>query len=251
MNVKRLQAALHYLGHYAEPVYKWRTSIGRCPLCGVRLFLSVGPDPFLTRCLSCTANVTNLSLIPVIETQLGSTAFAKDGYELSSYGSTLIWLEKHLRSVTKSEYFPGYPLGEPVNEVLNEDVQRLSFPDESFDLVTSNQVFEHVPHVIAGFRECYRVLRPAGSLIFSVPLYDTPSTLHNAVLDDGLVKFLGEPEYHSSRLGGPNSAPVFWRFSKRDICQRVMQAGFPRAELREAFIAPPQRIPSLVVCAVK
>jgi SAM-dependent methyltransferase len=211
----------------------------------------MGPDPFLTRCLSCSANVTNLCLIVVIQNQFGQAASSKDGYELSSYGSTLKWLENHLRSVTKSEYFPDLPLGVWMEGVFNQDVQRLTFPDESFDLVTSNQVFEHVPDDISGFRECYRVLRAAGALIFSVPLYDSPSTLCNAVLEGDSFKFLGDPEFHDSRLGGPNSAPVFWRFSKHDICDRVLQAGFSRAELKEVVIAPSQRVPALVACAVK
>ncbi len=251
MNVKRLQAVYRYLNYWAEPVHKWRTSMGQCPLCGRRPFLSMGPTPLMTRCLSCAATVATLSLIPIIQQHFGDRASTKDAYELSSYGAMLKWLEQHMHSTTKSEYFPDHPRGTMVEGVLNQDVQKLTFPDASFDVLTSNQVFEHVADDIAGFKESNRVLRSGGAMIFSVPLYDTPSTLHTAELRNGEVVFFGEAEYHDSRIGGAKSAPVFWRHSLRDICSRVMQAGFRNAELKEVSIAPSQGHPVLVVYAIK
>ncbi len=251
MNVKRLQSVYRYLNHWAEPVYKWRASIGICPMCGRRLFLSMGPAPLLTRCVTCAATVINLSLIPVIQEHLRDSASAKDAYELSTYGATLKWLESHMRSTTTSEYFQDRPTGTVVDGVLNQDIQELTFPDASFDLVTSNQVFEHVADDLAGYKEISRVLRPGGAMIFSVPLYDTPATVHTAELQNGRVVFFSEPEYHDSRIGGAESAPVFWRHSRCDICSRVMQAGFARVELKEILIAPSQIHPAPVVYAVK
>jgi SAM-dependent methyltransferase len=207
--------------------------------------------PFMTRCLSCAATITNLSLIPIIQGHLAGNASAKSAYELSSYGATLKWLVKNMGSVTKSEYFPNRPRGSTVDNILNEDIQNLTFAENSFDVLTSNQVFEHVPDDIVGFRESRRVLKPGGAVIFSVPLYDTPTTVQTAVLEDGKVIFYGEPEYHDSRVGGARSAPVFRRYSFHDICSRVLHAGFSTAELKEVIIAPSQGAPAMVVYAVK
>ena len=45
---------------------------------------------------------------------------------------------------------------------LVQDAMNLSFPDEHFDLVISNQVYEHVPDSARMFDEIHRVLKPGG-----------------------------------------------------------------------------------------
>ena len=46
------------------------------------------------------------------------------------------------------------------------DVQRLAFPDDSFDTVITTFVFCSVPDPVRGFEQIRRVLRPAGRGIF-------------------------------------------------------------------------------------
>lgn len=45
----------------------------------------------------------------------------------------------------------------------------LPFPDDTFDLVTSFQVLEHVPDPLAYLREIERVARPGGTVILATP----------------------------------------------------------------------------------
>ncbi len=47
----------------------------------------------------------------------------------------------------------------------------LPFPDGCFDLVTLNQVVEHVPDQLAVLREAARVLRPGGAIYVACPNY--------------------------------------------------------------------------------
>ena len=49
------------------------------------------------------------------------------------------------------------------------EYEKLSFPDEYFDLVTSFGVLEHLKHFDNFFTESYRVLRKGGFLIISMP----------------------------------------------------------------------------------
>lgn len=51
-----------------------------------------------------------------------------------------------------------------------------SVGDASFDTVIASDVLEHVPDDIAAMREIYRILRPGGAAILTVPQKDSPST---------------------------------------------------------------------------
>ena len=218
------------------PLCDWRISRDYCPLCCRKtFFISFTRTALGTRCLSCANTCVNLSLIPVIRSVL-PIGYA---YEMSSYGGTLDFLKQHVPKIEISEFYPNIKLGSIFRGVRIEDVQMLTFDCDKFDLVTSNQVMEHVPDDIAGFKEIFRVLKPRGYFIFSVPLYDYEVTIQRAVLIDGSIKHLKEPEYHGSRLEGPNSVLTFWNHSFNDIVNRLSKAGFV-SQIVEVSITPSQ-----------
>jgi len=134
--LKRFFGALVYL-KTAEPIYRWTLKSGRCPLCGRSLFLEMARGPFLVRCLTCRANVTNLAVAEAARQNVPNLG-SKQVYEMSTYGSTFQFLKKQCGNVESSEYFPEAKPGELVKGIRNEDAQQLSFADCSFDLVTSN-----------------------------------------------------------------------------------------------------------------
>jgi SAM-dependent methyltransferase len=248
--LNRFRSALRYL-NWAEPIYKWKFCRGLCPACHGEFFISLAKSDFMTRCLHCRANIANIALIPVIEKHFLNSSKNAHAYELSTYGSTLKYLQENFGQVTTSEYMPDKVLGSLVNGVLNQDIQKLTFDNETFDLITSNAVLEHVPDDIMGFAECHRVLKQDGAMIMSVPLYDTPATVKMVELTSEGVTFLQEPEYHDSRLGGPKSALTFWRHSFNDICARVKSVGFSDVNIVDVMIAPSQGLPTKILYAVK
>ena len=250
MGFNRLKSAARYLS-WSQPVWRWKFSIAYCPFCGKSLFVSLAPSPFMTRCMGCKANVTNLSLIPLISKHFGTGMKDAVAYELSTYGKTLDFLKANFCKVQTSEYFPDLKLGEIYNGIMNQDVMQLTFEDSVFDLVTSNQVFEHVPNDLRGFSECRRVLKPGGAFIFTIPLYDIPTTTMIAHVKDGEIEWLAEPDYHDSRLGGPKSSPTYWSHSMNDIVARVENVGFSKVELVNIIIVPTQVEPLKVVYAIK
>ncbi len=73
------------------------------------------------------------------------------------------------------------------------------YPDESFDVVTLNQVLEHVPDPVETLVECRRILRPGGQFVLYTP--NSRSLAHRLFVDDwrGL-----EPPRHL-QIFGPNS----------------------------------------------
>ena len=127
--------------------------------------------------------------------------------------------------VVRTLYDPSRPQGEVLNDdgALNLDLEQIPFPDESFDVVITSEVMEHVRHLDVAHREIARCLSPAGVYLFTVP-YD-PDLARTLVLidpdtDEPLVwpmHIHGDPE----RSDGIKSYRVFGR----DITESMRAAG--------------------------
>jgi 2-polyprenyl-3-methyl-5-hydroxy-6-metoxy-1,4-benzoquinol methylase len=115
-----------------------------------------------------------------------------------------------------------------------EDVQRLTYADASFDLVTHTEVLEHVPDDARALAELLRVLRLGGTMLFTVPMHAGIATVERARLRDGVVEHLLEPVHHVDPLR-PAGILAFRDYG-RDICDRVLAAGFT-----DARIVPPSK----------
>jgi SAM-dependent methyltransferase len=98
-----------------------------------------------------------------------------------------------------SEYLgPGKAPGQVVDGVRHEDAHGLSFDDCSFDLVISSDVWEHLPDPYAAHKEIYRVLKPGGRHIFTVPFYQASilDETRSVLNENGETEHLLEPIYH-------------------------------------------------------
>jgi SAM-dependent methyltransferase len=151
-------------------------------------------------------------------------------YELSARGPLHAFLLRKCGSLVSSQYIEGAPSGSEVAGVRVEDVQRLTFPDHSFDVCTSTEVFEHVPDDRQAFAEMLRVLKPLGLLIFTVPISLTMNTRERAAIVNGTVTHFVAPEFH--RDPACRDAPVLsFRDYGIDIVARLNEAGFSQAEV--------------------
>ncbi len=115
--------------------------IGICNLCG-SVVVRIHPGYFGTRCLNCRSTKIHRAVGLTIESLNFSTSTSV--YELSSRGALYKFLKGKFKNLYFSEYFDDIPLGLMKNSVVCQDVQNLFLNDESFDLVTSTEVFEHV-----------------------------------------------------------------------------------------------------------
>lgn len=82
-----------------------------------------------------------------------------------------------LPGYTASEYFDDIPNGEVKGKVVSADLMNLPFRDNSFDLIISEDVFEHIYNYEKGFSEVYRVLTAGGYHVFTVPLHEGRKTV--------------------------------------------------------------------------
>lgn len=103
-----------------------------------------------------------------------------------------------LPGYTNSYYWENVKPGEIKDGVRCEDIRRLTFKDNTFDLVISMEVFEHVFNVSSAISEISRVLKPGGQHIFTTPVkYPFPEkTTERAKLAKGKIVYLEAARYH-------------------------------------------------------
>jgi SAM-dependent methyltransferase len=191
---------------YIAHVWLWR--IRRCGCCHrVTLFLTNSRAAETRTCLFCSANERYELLAAEIETMFGNVLETKSALELDPH-SPLRSLLSGARCYKRTFYDAGTKGGsERADGALCEDITCLSFGDESFDLIVSSDVLEHVPMLEKAFRETIRVLKPGGAHLFTVP--PRPCTRRRAEIVDGEIRHLEAPDYHKDPLC-PQGILAFW-----------------------------------------
>lgn len=123
-----------------------------------------------------------------------------------------------------SDYTPGVLPGATVAGVRSEDLCRMSYASESFDLLLTSETLEHVPDLAAALAEVYRVLVPGGRHVFTVPLLPgvVQTYSRTVVRPDGSLLHLAPEIRHP---GGDDGYPVFTEFGL-DFPEVLRRAGF-------------------------
>jgi SAM-dependent methyltransferase len=123
------------------------------------------------------------------------------------------YLARLCADYSSSQYFADVPRGEFRNGVRSEDVEALTFPDESIDVFITQDVLEHVFNPDRAIREIHRVLKPGGAHIFTAPKHrGLDISRRRARLGaDGVVEHLLPEEYHGNPIGD-NKALVTWDY---------------------------------------
>jgi SAM-dependent methyltransferase len=133
-------------------------------------------------------------------------------------------LKKHAENYIASQFFPDVELGAIYNNIRCENLERLTFEDNSIDLHITQDVMEHVFDADLVFKEIARTLRPGGSHIFTVPIVNKhkPTELCARTTSDGSVEFLREPEYHGNPVSDQGSLVIRrWGY---DICDFIFKS---------------------------
>ena len=113
--------------------------------------------------------------------------------------------------LVQSHYWPAKPTGSTIDGYRNENLERLTFADESIDLHVTQDVLEHVFDARRVFRELYRTLRPGGVHIFTTPLVNKQNaTTQRAIVINGEIKHLvNPPTYHGNPISSDGSLVVY------------------------------------------
>ena len=144
-------------------------------------------------------------------------------------------LKQHIPDLVGSEYLDdNWESGRIDGGILHQDLMNLSFGDEIFDLVASQDVLEHVSDYRTAFKEMYRVLQKQGTAIFTAPFACFSDKTDNlAKIEDGKIIYLKDPIYHGNPLSKEGSL-VFNIFSW-DILGELRSCGFSDAYLQTYY----------------
>lgn len=209
--------------------------VGVCPVCGAKgQFL-----PFTENvresghCAHCRSSNRTRQMAWVVRHELGlplrGAMVLPDAiaiYNTEANGPLHAALHRHPRYVCSEYWGDKSQYGESIDGVRNEDLQALGFADKSFDLVLSSDVFEHIPHPYVAFREVYRVLKPGGSHIFTVP-YGEQMLRDDvrATLVDGEIVYHAEALYHGDPVR-PDKGILVWNIFGLEMLVRLGEIGF-------------------------
>jgi glycosyltransferase involved in cell wall biosynthesis/ubiquinone/menaquinone biosynthesis C-methylase UbiE len=179
-----------------------------CPICGLTQFVIEGEwlrDQY--RCSRCHSIPRQRALIYVLETEFPHWRKLKI-HESSPCGPTFDKLRTECADYSSSHFFPDVPPGQFRGNIRCENLERLTFPDHSFDIFITQDVLEHVLDPAAAFREISRVLRPGGAHVFTVPLYRRDKSVARARRKMEEVEHLMPPEYHGNPIDSSGSLVV-------------------------------------------
>lgn len=117
-------------------------------------------------------------------------------------------LRSQCASYLESQYDPeiGFGSTHPKRKYRSEDLAAQTFPDTCFDLVITQDVFEHLFFPDRAIREIARTLRPGGAHILTVPTVNKEkASRRRARLAENTVEYLDEPQYHGNPVSEDGS----------------------------------------------
>ena len=232
-NIKRVvTAASRYLGRGESHVADVLSVDGTCPICEQAVTFSSKNewlrDHFF--CSGCGSIPRERALMRVINDAYPDYR-ELDIHESSPGGRGVsVKLHNECGHYSASHFYPDLPLGavHPRHGYPCENMENLTFSDNSFDLFITQDVLEHIYDPEKAFREIARVLRPGGAHIFTVPLINKSSKTERwaSLGEDGKPDFLHEPEFHGNPID-PEGSPVTMHWGY-DIAECIMSvSGLP------------------------
>lgn len=132
---------------------------------------------------------------------------------------------------------------------IKGDIQKLPFPDNTFDLVTANMVVEHVERPHALFAEIARVLRGGGTAIIHTPNVAGYATVFARLMPDRVLSLLA-----ALLLGRRQEDvyPTFYRANSEEALRQAAETAGIEVTKIEYVESSPQfiRIPPLLLLEV-
>ncbi|MFO7673904.1 MAG: glycoside hydrolase family 99-like domain-containing protein [Lutibacter sp.] len=184
---------------------------GYCPVCQKDSVFLCNEDWLrdFYRCEKCKSLPRDRAIINVLDTYCPSW---KD-WKMHESSPSNNYFSKLSKNYSFSHFFPNQKLGIFFEGMRNENLEDLTFPDNSFDLIVSLDVLEHIFDPKKAIREMLRVVKLGGNVVFTVPIHkNLNKTFQRASLSsNGELEYLSPPQYHGNPVGDGKSL-VTWDY---------------------------------------
>lgn len=129
-------------------------------------------------------------------------------HESSPGGAATDKLARRCKGYLPSHYFPDVPGGGAKQGVRCENLEQMTFAGETFDMVITQDVLEHVLQPDKAFAEISRILKPGGAHLFTVPYYAGRKTKVRARLSGHDIEYLDVKIFHGNPIDSEGSLVV-------------------------------------------
>lgn len=184
-------------------------NFGYCPICEKKtIFIEKAEwlrDHY--KCLHCNSIPRNRALIYFLQKYFPEYR-GKKIHESSPGGPASQKLQQECKYYTPTHYFADIPVGSYKKGIRCENLECMTFMDEAFDLVITQDVMEHVLNPGKAYAEIARTLKPGGAHVFTVPLYRGKKTLVRAVETPDGIRYLQEKQFHGNPIDKKGSLVV-------------------------------------------
>jgi SAM-dependent methyltransferase len=189
---------------------KGRLNRGYCTICECEVwFHETGSwlrDQYL--CERCGSIPRNRALMKVLNDHFPEWRELQI-HESSPGGVSSGKIRAECKNYVASQFFAEVPRGEYKDGQRSEDLEALTFSNESFDVIITQDVFEHVLRPAKAFAEIARTLKPGGAHVYTVPYYRGKKTVVRAEPNGNEgIRHLMKPDYHGNPIDAAGSLVV-------------------------------------------
>jgi len=198
-------------------------NFGYCTICeGRTIFVEKADwlrDHYICiRCASIPRHRALIKLVSLLFPAYRSLAI----HESSPCGPASAKLQRECPGYVPTQFYPDLDPGASRQGSRCENLERMTFADESFDLIITQDVLEHVLNPSKAFAEIARTLKPGGAHIFTVPIYKGRKTIIRAAEVSGGIRYLEERVFHGNPIEKNGSLVVTdWGDDLQDEIKRA------------------------------
>lgn len=223
--------------------------VGSCPVCLLPTVFSVNTGAMFDnrpnlreglRCHRCRLTARQRLTFVAIEAEIGTSGCPK-GAVLEESTRLFKAIRSRWPSLIGSEYLGADRVSGRSywwathwwrwRRSRHESITELSYATNSLDIIVHSDVLEHVYDTELSIRECARVLRKGGIMLFTAPFFISLSTsiLRGRPVPGGRIEHLEPPEYHGDGISS-KGIYTFHSFGW-DLLGMLRKNGFSSAEI--------------------